>query len=158
MEGPSLMGQSTNLKIRKNRDSFMARKLLSPKKCNLGRNLRMWVGHLQLQDQIKPNFYIKPVFLDNLLFFFPLLIHSCYSSTQHSSHFFFFQFHREQLILQLNLFIIQYCFDKLTQLSSMKIIFACFCSLQKIMATIHLSCVYIFMLLQQGFRLHTIHL
>ena len=158
MEGPSLMGQSTNLKIRKNRDSFMARKLLSPKKCNLGRNLRMWVGHLQLQDQIKPNFYIKPVFLDNLLFFFPslntflLLFHLAQQS------FFFFQFHREQLILQLNLFIIQYCFDKLTQLSSMKIIFACFCSLQKIMATTHLSCVYIFMLLQQGFRLHTIHL
>lgn len=46
MEGPSLMGQSTNLKIRKNRDSFMARKLLSPKKCNLGRNLRIWVGYL----------------------------------------------------------------------------------------------------------------
>ena len=46
MEGPSLMGQSTNLKIRKNWDSFMARKPLSPKKCNLGRNLRVWVGHL----------------------------------------------------------------------------------------------------------------
>ena len=93
MEGPSLMGQSTNLKIRKNWDSFMARKPLSPKKCNLGRNLRVWVGHLQLQDQIKPNFYIKQVSLDNLLFFFPLLIHSRYSSTQHSSLFFkFFSF------------------------------------------------------------------
>lgn len=121
----------------------MARKLLSPKKGNLGRNLRMWVGHLQLKIQIKPNFYIKPVSLDNLLFFFSplntflLLFHLAQQS-------FFFQFHREQLILQLNLFIIQYCFDKLTQLSSMKIIFACFCSLRRLWQQ-HILAVFIFL-------------